>query len=64
MKPRSIDWDKWDALLGTMPDSALADRIGCNVLAVKRRRKKKNVPSYREQLERYATQIRKRRKSG
>ena len=45
MLPRSIDWQKYDRLLGTMIDRDLAAIIGCTKLAVLNRRKLLRIPS-------------------
>jgi len=39
----AIDWEKWDALLGTKPDMELAQDIGCSLYSVLRRRKKLGI---------------------
>ena len=39
-----INWNKWDHLLGTMSDTKLADLINCNVMSIKQRREKLNIP--------------------
>lgn len=43
-----VNWQQWDCLLGTMPDQHLANEIGCDRVAVSNRRKKLNIPLYRE----------------
>lgn len=44
-RPKNIiDWSKWDHLLGSKPDSALAKDIGCHASSVFTRRKKLGVP--------------------
>lgn len=43
-----IDWNKWDAILGTISDAKLANHIGCAVLTVKNRRYKRGVPCWME----------------
>lgn len=44
-RPKNIiDWSKWDHLLGSKPDSALAKDIGCHPSSVFTRRKKLGVP--------------------
>jgi hypothetical protein len=49
-QPVPLDWKKYDRLLGTMPDNAVAKRIGCTVLSVKKRRKKLKVQAYGERM--------------
>lgn len=41
-----IDWRKWDALLGTVADQDLADRIGCDCSTVGLRRNSLDIPIY------------------
>lgn len=41
-----IDWTPFDALLGTMPDEALAERVGCRRTAVLRRRQRLGIPAF------------------
>ena len=42
----AILWRRFDALLGTMPDTVLANRIQCSVGAVRMRRRKLGVEAY------------------
>ena len=42
----SIDWSRWDRLLGTRTDRAIADAIGCTPVAVHYRRRKLGIPAY------------------
>lgn len=39
-----------DALLGTMPDDLLGDKMGCNGEAVRRRRIRLDVPAFRAEF--------------
>ena len=41
-----VDWAKWDDLLGTMTDKRIAAKIGCTILAVKRRRARMGIGCY------------------
>lgn len=64
--PRSkIQWSKWDAQLGLLPDQELADKIGCTRLAVFNRRKLFGLPSInevrKEELQKQIQKIRKQR---
>lgn len=45
-----VDWEKWDHKLGTMPDAALAEKIGCSHAAVYQRRQKKDVEAHDARL--------------
>ena len=47
-KADSIDWRKWDKLLGTDTDQAIADLIGCYVKTVKLRRLSLGIPVCRK----------------
>jgi len=49
-RPPSIDWKHYDPLLGTVYDRELAERIGCKILAVIRRRKRLKIPAFRSTL--------------
>jgi hypothetical protein len=40
-----IDWAKWDKILGSVPDSAAAEVIGCARGVVYARRKKLGLPT-------------------
>ena len=52
-KPHAPRW-AWtaeeDRLLGTMSDAALAERLGCLLLVVFRRRRKLGIPAHQRQL--------------
>lgn len=41
-----IDWAPFDALLGTMPDEALAAQVGCQRTAVLKRRRRLGIPPF------------------
>jgi hypothetical protein len=41
-----IDWSNWDHLLGSMPDTELANKIGCKYFSVSYRRTKLNIESF------------------
>lgn len=45
---RLVDWSKYDGLLGTMPDDALAQIIGCWRETVQNRRKLLHIKSFRK----------------
>jgi hypothetical protein len=49
-RPTSIDWKRYDALLGTMYDRELAARIPCHVVTVINRRKMLRIPAFRSTL--------------
>jgi hypothetical protein len=44
----NVDWKKYDPLLGTNSDAAIAREIGCTKLAVMNRRLKLRRPSWLE----------------
>jgi hypothetical protein len=45
-KPRKIDWEKWDKILGSAPDWEVAKKIGCSIRPVEKRRKKLHIESF------------------
>jgi hypothetical protein len=45
-KPRKIEWEAWDKLLGTAPDWEVAKKIGCSIRPVEKRRAKLHVPAF------------------
>ena len=40
-----IDWSTWNHLLGTMPDSRLANQIGCTRSIVAHQRRQQGIPA-------------------
>lgn len=47
---RFVDWNEWDAFLGTRPDEDLAAIIGCSGVCVLKRRQAVGCPSYRTRV--------------
>lgn len=41
-----FDWGKYESLLGTMPDRALARRIGCTPMAVCYQRNRRGISAF------------------
>ena len=55
----SIAWIKWEKLLGRIPDTVLAERIGCSSVNVLKRRRKLGIkPCPRAWLDRIAARTR------
>lgn len=44
------DWNQYDHLLGKIPDSQIAAKVGCSTPTVVRRRQKLAIPSHAERL--------------
>lgn len=40
------DWSKWEHLLGELPDSRLAEKVGCDRTAIAYQRHKRDIPAY------------------
>jgi hypothetical protein len=47
----SVNWDKWDHLLGKKPDAEIAPDVGCAAAAVWKRRRKLKIPSWKSRQE-------------